>query len=177
MQIKVFNSKFQFGSVYCKLRSSTVFSENFSTTALSMSNCYSSLQLFVQNQQWKDQNNVWNLLKIKNKDTRATTLTSFCCFYCKLWEDLALFWCFLCWLWTRKFQLRSCQNLVKTKNNVTNEMASYFSECSETKLHLMILSQTFFNFTFLGYLRKRLGQKSYYMKFLTDYYSYTLYIL
>ena len=63
------------------------------------------------------------------------------------------------------------------KHNVTNEMASYFSECSETKLHLMILSQAFFNFTFLGYLRKRLGQKSYYMKFLTDYYSYTLYIL
>ena len=32
--------------------------------------------LLVQSQQWKRQNNVWNLLKFANKDTRTTTLTS-----------------------------------------------------------------------------------------------------
>ena len=35
--------------------------------------------LLVQSQQWKQQNNVWNLFKGNNKDTR---ITSFCCLYC-----------------------------------------------------------------------------------------------
>ena len=35
-----------------------------------------SLHVPVQSQQWKDQNNVYNLLKVTNKDTRKTSLTS-----------------------------------------------------------------------------------------------------
>ena len=37
--------------------------------------------------QWKHQNNVWNLYKVNNKDTRATSMTSFWCLYCLLWAD------------------------------------------------------------------------------------------
>ena len=33
--------------------------------------------LLVQSQQWKHQNNVWNLFKVNSKDTRTTSLTSF----------------------------------------------------------------------------------------------------
>ena len=35
----------------------------------------------VQSQQWKHQNIVWNFFSVKNKDTRATSL-SFRCRYC-----------------------------------------------------------------------------------------------
>ena len=38
--------------------------------------------LFVQSQQQKNQDNVWNLLKVNNKDTTTTSLTSFWCLYC-----------------------------------------------------------------------------------------------
>ena len=38
--------------------------------------------LLVQSQKWKHQNNVWNLLKVSNKTTRMTSLTSFWFLYC-----------------------------------------------------------------------------------------------
>ena len=31
------------------------------------------------------QNNVWNLFKVSNKNTRTTSMTPFWCFYCSLW--------------------------------------------------------------------------------------------
>ena len=56
---------------------------------------------FFVSQQWKQQNNVWNLLKVINKDTWTTsfflvsvllTLNRFQTFFCR----------FHCWLWTFK---------------------------------------------------------------------------
>ena len=41
-----------------------------------------SQHLLVQNNRLKHQINVWNLLKINNKDTRLMPLTSFWCAYC-----------------------------------------------------------------------------------------------
>ena len=40
-----------------------------------------SQRLFVQSQQLKQQNNLWNLLIVINKDTRIMSLTSFWCLY------------------------------------------------------------------------------------------------
>ena len=37
---------------------------------------------FVENHQWKHQNNVGNLFKVNNKDTRTASLMSFWCLYC-----------------------------------------------------------------------------------------------
>ena len=37
--------------------------------------------LLAQTQQWKHQNNLWNLIKVKNKNTKSTPLTSFWCLY------------------------------------------------------------------------------------------------
>ena len=67
----------------------------------------SQLALFVQSQQLKHQNNVWNLFKVHNKDTRMTSIvnnilvsllltlnwfhTLLCCFYYWLWANK-------CWL-------------------------------------------------------------------------------
>ena len=39
------------------------------------------LDLLVQSQQWKHQNNVLNLLKVNHKYTRITSITSFWCLY------------------------------------------------------------------------------------------------
>ena len=47
--------------------------------------CFPCRHLLVQNQQWKHQHIVWNLFKVKYKDIRTTSLTSFWCFYCWLW--------------------------------------------------------------------------------------------
>ena len=44
-----------------------------------------SWHVLAQSQQWKHQNNVWNLLKAKNNDNRATSLTSFWCRYFKIY--------------------------------------------------------------------------------------------
>ena len=41
--------------------------------------------LFVWSQQWKHQNNVWNLFKVINRDTRIISVTSLWCLYCWLW--------------------------------------------------------------------------------------------
>ena len=43
--------------------------------------------LFVESQQWKRQDNVWNLFKINNKDTRTSSLMSFWGLYCLIWRD------------------------------------------------------------------------------------------
>ena len=45
----------------------------------------------VQCQQWKHQNNVWNLFKVNNKDTRTASVTSFLYLYCKLWTNFTYF--------------------------------------------------------------------------------------
>ena len=39
--------------------------------------------LLVQSQQWKHQNNVWNLFKVNNKDARTRSWY----LYCSLWSD------------------------------------------------------------------------------------------
>ena len=41
-----------------------------------------SRYLLVQSHQSKNYNNMWNLFKVSNKDTRTTSLTSFWCLYC-----------------------------------------------------------------------------------------------
>ena len=38
--------------------------------------------LLVQSEQRKYQNNMWNLFKVNNKDSRTTSLTFFWCLYC-----------------------------------------------------------------------------------------------
>ena len=47
-----------------------------------INNSFPSRHLLVQSQQEKHRDNVWNLFKINNKNTRATSLTSFCCLLC-----------------------------------------------------------------------------------------------
>ena len=49
--------------------------------------------LLVKCQQWNHQIKVWNLLKVDNKDTKTSSLTSFWCLYCYLWIDFTL--CFV----------------------------------------------------------------------------------
>ena len=41
-----------------------------------------SRYLLVRSQQCKNYNNMWNLFKVSNKDTRTTSLTSLWCLYC-----------------------------------------------------------------------------------------------
>ena len=50
-----------------------------------------SRQLLVQSQRLKRQNNVWNPLKITNKDIRTTSLTSSGWFWCYLLLILNVF--------------------------------------------------------------------------------------
>ena len=45
-----------------------------------------NIKLFNVNN--KTPEKLWNMLKGNNKDTRTTSLTSFCCLYCKLWKYL-----------------------------------------------------------------------------------------
>ena len=40
-----------------------------------------SRHLLVQSQQWRHQNNVWNLFQVNNKDNRTMSLTSLSCLY------------------------------------------------------------------------------------------------
>ena len=61
-----------------------------------------------------------NLFKVNNKETRKTSMTLFWCLSFYLWTDFqqtsflyfhwfrTLFWCFLCWLWARKCWLGNC---------------------------------------------------------------------
>ena len=42
---------------------------------------YPNIHLLVQSQRWEHQENVWNLFKVNNKDTRTTSMTSFWCLY------------------------------------------------------------------------------------------------
>ena len=46
-----------------------------------------SRYLLVESQQWKHENNLWNLFKAINKDTRMILLTSFWFLYCYIWTD------------------------------------------------------------------------------------------
>ena len=41
-----------------------------------------SWHLLVQKHLWQYKNNVWNLFKVNNKDTRTMSMTSFWCLYC-----------------------------------------------------------------------------------------------
>ena len=43
---------------------------------------FHSQHLFVPDQHWKHQNNVFDMLKVYNKDTRATSLKLLQCLYC-----------------------------------------------------------------------------------------------
>ena len=45
-------------------------------------NIMTSMDLPVQSQQWKLQNNRWNLFQINNEDNRTTLVTSFWFLYC-----------------------------------------------------------------------------------------------
>ena len=67
-----------------------------------------SRHLFAQSQQWKHQNNVWNLLKICVNDVVLVSLLS------ALSRFHTLFWCFHCWLWTSKYRLGQFLNIVST---------------------------------------------------------------
>ena len=59
-----------------------------------------SQHLLVQSQRLKRPNNIWNLLKINNKDIRTSSLMSLAWFWCSLLLTLnrfhALFECFHC---------------------------------------------------------------------------------
>ena len=61
-----------------------------------------SRHLLVQKQQWKHQNNVWNLFKVNNKDTRRLVLVSL---LLSLNRIHTLFWCYHCWLWISNCRL------------------------------------------------------------------------
>ena len=50
-----------------------------------------------QNQQWKHQNNVWNVFKVTTAISLMLTLNRF----------HTLFWCFHCWIWSSIFHLGS----------------------------------------------------------------------
>ena len=50
-----------------------------------------------QSQQWKHQNNVWNVFKVTTAVSLMLTLNRF----------HTLFWCFHCWIWSSKFHLGS----------------------------------------------------------------------
>ena len=52
---------------------------------------YVSQNLLIESQQWKHQNNVWNLSKVNNKNTRMASVTPFWCRYWQLWTDFAFF--------------------------------------------------------------------------------------
>ena len=41
--------------------------------------------LFAESQEWKHKNNVWNMFKVNNKETRTMSMTSFWFLYCLLW--------------------------------------------------------------------------------------------
>ena len=51
----------------------------------------------------KQKSKEWKLFKIKNEDTRTTSMASLWCFYCKLWTYSTL--CSNCWL---TFEMISC---------------------------------------------------------------------
>ena len=55
--------------------------------------------LLAHGQQWKHQNNVWNLFKVNNRDTS----TFF--FLLTLNRFHTLFWCSHCWIWTSECRL------------------------------------------------------------------------
>ena len=59
-----------------------------------------TLDLLVLSQQFKHKNNVRNLFKVNNIDTKTMSRTSFCCLYCQLWTDFtncsSLFWTSKC---------------------------------------------------------------------------------
>ena len=46
-----------------------------------------SRHLLVQSQQWKQQNNMWNIFRVNKKETRMTSMALFWRHYCKLWID------------------------------------------------------------------------------------------
>ena len=48
--------------------------------------CIAQLTFTCSNQQWKHQDNGWNLFKVNNKDTRTTSTTSLWCLYYWLWK-------------------------------------------------------------------------------------------
>ena len=74
-----------------------------------------SRHLLVQNQQWKHQDNEWNLLKVNNKDTRKIceilvkltikSLTLFRCLYFQHWTYFKNCCGTLLWLCTSKCRL------------------------------------------------------------------------
>ena len=64
-----------------------------------------SRHLLVQSQQWKHQNNVWNLFNVNNKENKnGVVLVSLSL---TLNRFSTLFWCFHCWLWASKYRLRN----------------------------------------------------------------------
>ena len=46
----------------------------------------STWHLLVQNWPWKSHNNMWNLFKVNNRDTKTMSMISFWCLY-QLWTD------------------------------------------------------------------------------------------
>ena len=86
---------------YCKI---SKFPMVFKSANSAKTNWFQNEQtyLLVQSQQWKHQNNMWNLFKVNNKDTRTTSLT----LLFTLNRFHILHWCFYCWIWTGSCWLR-----------------------------------------------------------------------
>ena len=74
----------------------------------------SNWHLFVQNQQWKQQNNVWSPFKVNNRHTR-TILVVLVSLLVTLNIFHTLFCCFYCWFWTSKCRL-GCPLLICTSS-------------------------------------------------------------
>ena len=60
--------------------------------------------LLVQSQQWKHQNDVWNLFKVNDKVNHVVLVSILL-----TWNTFhTLSWCFYCWLWTSKYRSVKC---------------------------------------------------------------------
>ena len=75
--------------------------------------------LIAQSQQQKYLNNVGNLLRVHNKDTRTMSVTSFWCLFCQLWTDFTHCSGVSINSW-------NCINSFKVKNGNTRTMCDLF---------------------------------------------------
>ena len=88
--------------IWARIRS---YKHGFYTKALSNPwKVLPSRHLLVQSQQWKHQNNVWNLFKVNDKDFRIKSMMSLWCIYYQIFKDFT-FARFHYWLWTSKYGL------------------------------------------------------------------------
>ena len=87
-------------------------------------NPYPSRHLLVQSQQWKHQNNVWNLTKVNNKDTDVNDVV-LVSLLLTLYKLYTLFWCFHCWLWTSKWSLGQILIISENRANTVLKLVAF----------------------------------------------------